>query len=275
MRSRDNFKIKYSNYYIAFLDALGFSEKVRNANTDNLKSISTHFSVLKKALDNLKKIKARSGIKGFVISDSVIIALPGKTKNEDQTETLIELCKTVGEIQWELAKYNIWFRGAITFGSCWISEDGLQITGPAYLKALELEKAAAKYPRVIVDAAILNSLQIDNRVDFIETINGESSTTDRSSFGPIFDWARTKRADANHFLDDTMLFIDYLGIGVLKKNIKQLNMIIDYLQKSLCEQNIYEKYRWLVNYCLIRVATDYFGGLNPHLEEPYKRLQHL
>ncbi len=266
--------VQYSDYYVVFLDALGFSEKIMTPNKDNLKKISDYFTVVNESLKELKEIESKSDIASFVISDSIILAIPSGAMGGDPIATLRELSIAVQKVQWNLVKYDIWFRGAITRGDCWVDKNAFQIAGPAYIKAVTLEKEAAKYPRVIIDPAVVRSLNIKNRNQFAQSINGGLSSSDSYLSGPIFDWQRTTRI-RKYLNDDTLAFVDYMGLGVSVDMMPELNVILDYVERALFEQKTYEKYRWLVNYLYIRVGSDSVTSHFPHLSGVYSRLQAL
>lgn len=105
----------------------------------------------------LKQVsKKYADIKFKVFSDNIIIAKKLSENTVDDVLTILScvsnfLCAAVGDgVNWLV-------RGGITLGDFFI--DDTIVWGPALVRAYELEDKVANYPRVLLDAPIINLLQ--------------------------------------------------------------------------------------------------------------------
>ncbi|EGV33775.1 hypothetical protein ThidrDRAFT_0464 [Thiorhodococcus drewsii AZ1] len=106
--------INYSPHYVAFLDVLGFEKLVMSKTPKSIKEISEYFALVR---DSIKKLKASNDaveIGSIVISDSVILSINSGSNRKEKLQRLRDLCIAVREIQYGLAKNNIWMRGGIS-----------------------------------------------------------------------------------------------------------------------------------------------------------------
>lgn len=155
----------YEKRLVAFLDVLGFKALVKHQDgQENIRKYlnSINNVVLEKQWDWIVDVIA--------ISDSIILSTPISVM-EDNNWLIGDFCDLVAEIQFEMALQNIWLRGAITFGDCYFMKDPIQIIGPAYIKAYELEQSKAIYPRVIIDPDLVSELDFENGDEFINKID--------------------------------------------------------------------------------------------------------
>lgn len=142
--------IKYSKYYVAYLDVLGFKDLVFSKLKKDKNTIEIYFGLIESVTSKLKKIKRKQKLGSIVISDSVILSVPHGINLRENIHNLRQLCLAVGIIQLALARRNIWLRGGITSGNAYFNPDENAIVGPAYINAYLLEGKAI-YPRVILD----------------------------------------------------------------------------------------------------------------------------
>ncbi|WP_139058587.1 hypothetical protein [Thiorhodococcus drewsii] len=80
----------------------------------SIKEISEYFALVR---DSIKKLKASNDaveIGSIVISDSVILSINSGSNRKEKLQRLRDLCIAVREIQYGLAKNNIWMRGGIS-----------------------------------------------------------------------------------------------------------------------------------------------------------------
>ena len=143
---------KYTERFVAFLDILGFSGKVRES--ANLKGRVN----LERLLEALKHPNPAG-------PDQIVIARIGDISNSDHrlsyfsdsvvistdpTESgLFHLVNHVERIGWHLLELGFLCRGGVTRGLLYHSNN--TVVGPALLEAYEFEKSMAKTPRIIVN----------------------------------------------------------------------------------------------------------------------------
>lgn len=126
--------------YVAFLDILGFKKKLNTFKTHNqaINYISKFSSIVYK---EFKKLKETNSIKGYIVSDSVILY-----STNSEFESLMSLISLINNICRAAFKENILIRGGLTKGhfdkvpasELKNLEKGL-IVGDAYVNALNQE----------------------------------------------------------------------------------------------------------------------------------------
>jgi hypothetical protein len=244
--------IEYSDYFVAFLDVLGFKKLVFSGKKSDHKKIEEYFDLIESVTGKLKRIKAKKHLGSLIISDSVILSVPFESGPLNKIDKLRHLCVAVGKIQLTLAIKNIWVRGAISSGPAFFDPRKNNVVGKAYINAYQLEERQAVYPRVIIDNKIIAELQKQTSQDLIDEINF------RNQGGPpfinwntdiLFNWEEKREID-NTIGQDAALFIDFFSPTLLDN--KKLRLIINNLEKSMySENNVYPKFRWLVDYLLV------------------------
>lgn len=246
-------KIIYSEYYVAFLDVLGFKKLVLSSRKEDKKKIEEYFQLIEEVTEYLKKIKikAERELGSIIISDSVILSVPVGESITEKVDNLRNLCVAVGKIQFALALKNIWLRGAISSGQAYFNPTDNQVVGPAYVGAYLLEGTQAKYPRVILDNKIIKELESDSAQEFIDKINDKKNgglKFNNWSKEVLFKWQHNDFLKKN-LNKDVPLFIDYLH--PVFDNQTDFGRIISNLEKSMYSGNdIYPKFRWIVDYLL-------------------------
>lgn len=145
--------------YVAFLDILGFKDRIRGLQPEEAKKLirafsQTIFDIFKKKnsdkensdKENSNKENSNDKIKGYIVSDSVI--LYSEDDKKDSLEALIKLTREICEK--EFIDNNILIRGAIEKGEFdkvpaeerLDLEKGL-IVGEAYIKAYLVEDSGS------------------------------------------------------------------------------------------------------------------------------------
>lgn len=140
--------------YVAFLDILGFKDRIRGLQPEEAKKLirafsQTIFDIFKKKnsdKENSDKENSNDKIKGYIVSDSVI--LYSEDDKKDSLEALIKLTREICEK--EFIENSILIRGAIEKGEFdkvpaeerLDLEKGL-IVGEAYIKAYLVEDSGS------------------------------------------------------------------------------------------------------------------------------------
>ena len=271
-------KIEYAEYYVAFLDVLGFKKLVLSKRKEDKRKIEEYFVLIEEVTEYLKRIKAKKDLGSIIISDSVILSVPIGETIQQQIENLRHLCVAVGKIQFALALKNIWLRGAISSGKAYFNPIENQVVGPAYIGAYLLETSQAKYPRVILDNKIIKELKADSAQDLIEKINNKKEgglQFSNWSKDILFEWQHNDYLKKK-LKKDVPLFIDYLH--PVFDNQTDFGKIISNIEKSMYSGNdVYSKFRWVTDYLLANSEFYLHHPVceinNSKLRKHYNRLQ--
>lgn len=242
-------EIQYSDYYVAFLDILGFKNLVNNKKPEDMKKISKYFQLIKEITNDLKKIEPKKNIGSIIISDSVILSVRIGTDQLENIKNLRQLCIAIQKIQFKLAEINIWLRGAISSGKAYFNATDSQVVGPAYINAYLLEERLAINPRVILDNKLITELGLDSAqtlIDRINTFPTISNEYDALKSNILFQWNHN-RILKNGLTKDVALFVDYLVYAF--EDESKLKTIVKNIETNIySDNNIYSKYRWVADY---------------------------
>lgn len=148
---------KYADRIIAFIDILGFSEKIKiTDNKDkpeearemltNLSSAVRFFQ--KKIKEAIEDILLPAGTIASMFSDTIVVSIP-----KDESGGALYLFELLKELQINLLFKNILLRGGIVHGKLIHTEQ--LIIGPALVSAHDLESKSALYPRIVIDPRVL------------------------------------------------------------------------------------------------------------------------
>jgi hypothetical protein len=135
----------YADRIVAFIDVLGFSELVTASDKDSI------------ALSKLKKLIATYELferfmrdyfdfaEGDFFSDCFVLSV--------NTDQVIYLIRETGYLCRHLLLQGFSCRGGISAGALY--HHGRVVVGPALIKAYQLERSVAVYPRVLLDDATM------------------------------------------------------------------------------------------------------------------------
>ena len=230
-------KVKYEDKYVAFIDVLGFKEKLNGSVND----LEAYFQTVLDEIQKLQTSNSKKQLDFILLSDAIILTFP---KSNSRVSELAELCIAIGKIQWRLCQIGFWLRGAITFGKIFIDRDRSIVVGPALAQAYKLEGLALQ-PRVILDPKILGQLG-KNRSTLIQEINQISQS---SSYGARVLFHSGVNEYNFEILDDA-IFVDYLDKLNFCPHVDG-SVVAEMIGLGLQDgQQNYTKYRWLVAYAL-------------------------
>jgi len=142
-----------NNYFVAFIDLLGFSSMVRHdcenpvssqKYIDKLKTAHTKTKELQNQLDDLQLIQ---------FSDSIVLAIPYNKEN------FTNFSRLVADYQYELLKANILCRGGISYGMHHFENDFLFSNG--LIHAYQIEKDISINPRIVISKDLIDLLHPD------------------------------------------------------------------------------------------------------------------
>lgn len=241
--------IPYSDYYVAFLDILGFKNLVKSKEPEDREKLYAYFNLIEEITKDVKIIESIKDIGTIIISDSVILSVPIGSDPIKNIEILRKFCIVIQKIQFRLAEKNIWLRGAISSGEAYFSSKENQVVGPAYINAYLLEERIAINPRVVLDNKLINELGLISAQMLIDKINEEKCSKEYNAAerNILFQWTSKKELGLKK---DVVLFIDYLVYAFEKES--KLEEIIQNIEKCIYSDNsIYSKFRWVADYLLV------------------------
>ena len=143
---------------VAFIDILGTSSLMRSITPENATQVASKILGIKKLFEEeFAALKTEiPSSKLMVISDSFVISIP---KEPDPFQKLIYM---LAQCQYAcLMSHNEIIRGAVAAGAIIGGKnDPTTIIGPAFIKAHDLETKNAIFPRIVVDAGIVEDSDI-------------------------------------------------------------------------------------------------------------------
>lgn len=137
--------VKYKEYYVAFLDVLGFKNIVNSNGASYIHNIFNKIRQAKKFVKNDRAGRIIEETKFYFFSDSIVCAIPAGEEN-----ALASLCSNCMLIQHALWSEvgPIWVRGGIVKGLLYCGNG--EVFGPGLNEAYKLEENLAAYPRIIM-----------------------------------------------------------------------------------------------------------------------------
>lgn len=159
-------KSELKEYYIAFLDILGYKKIIENCDTiekefSYLEIINNSFNEAIQMITNDPLYQNElSNLKYNTFSDNIVLGLPVENVTTSSFLYYIELIRSIYYLL--LSKYNLILRGGVSFGN-YYQNNNISF-GSGLVKAYELEGNAI-YPRVIFDKNMV--------VDILENKNKE------------------------------------------------------------------------------------------------------
>lgn len=235
---------EYRNYFVAFLDILGFKNLLKTYECDALYDI---FDVIhnraKASLEyNGVTIDAYEKLEYKILSDSVVLYIDASI--DDSFAALLDICH---RLQFSLLyrKSPILLRGGIAYGKLYVEDD--VIFGDGLTTAYLLESNLAKYPRVI----------------FTDDTLSEGRRTRKNMLHAYEPVMRTYDRD-----EDELYFLTYRPLFTMKPELYKpyLDVLVGLCNKNLnklTDAGLREKYLWL------RKLTNKIIKMFPTIQEKY------
>lgn len=224
------------DYYkglISFFDILGFSKQINNKTCKEVYDLLDIFNFHSTA-------DAHGGeddcLRIFNFSDCIIRFIDGNEKFYPANIPFLEFINLI-RIQGELINKGIVIRGGITYGEFYYDSNKHFVYGPGVVKAYNLERSA-KFPRIIVDNAILERIAQDEKFKM-----------------PHHDFEYEFQEVVKVLREEECVYLDYLKI--IKDEVDYieyyyilLNKHRALIQKELENEDptVQEKYNWLKLY---------------------------
>ena len=134
--------------YCAFLDVLGFSERIRMSYKDNAgnKLLQEFHGIFERRITRLKSDTDESLMYFKSFSDNVLLAHP--RFSEDMESEFGFILWSISEYQFEIALQGFFIRGGLSVGPLFIDDNS--VYGEALIDAYELESKTAVNPIVVL-----------------------------------------------------------------------------------------------------------------------------
>ena len=238
----------YEDYYVAFIDILGFSNLVKCSEKKH-----KLFQSILKVLREFKRLERLQGepppdAHSYSFSDNIIIF------SKPTPYGLCWLLGLAGNICARLLTFEEGFltRGGIVRGKLYCEESGRLVFGRGFIDAYKLENKVADYPRVVVSNEMYRCFQELNGKWPIGEFGVYGGEILRRDFDgcyhlnyltrmPIWTWGPATFAGPEEWLDEIREFIT--------KN----------LRNNVNNWHLYRKYVWFANYFNAHVAERDFG----------------
>ncbi len=275
-------QIKYEQRIVAFIDILGFKEIVKQSEHD-----TTKIELLYSVLDFLKgwetsdkwdlkfvEIEEDAQKKGVVnfdirgktnttsFSDSIVVSVQVDDNVNEMTSTLVVNLAYIGAL---LIEKGILFRGGLTIGNI-VHNDNGTVFGQALIDAYQLETKSAKYPRIILSDKLIRELNYP-----IET------KRNRYPYHQYID-----RFEDGCIGFHQMIYYQVIESWTEMTSVKLISSlsnvrktIIDGLDSSFENTDIFEKYRWLkeqYNNLIILRDFDFDTKTDEHIKMKIREL---
>lgn len=268
---------KYEEYFIAFLDILGFKRIINSSSFEDVANIFRAIYVgdsKKQLLDNLKQYmssidgaeddkvivsmrykEAVEKAKIYIMSDSIIIATPALYP--ESLTVVCDLCHAI-EIQLLDMDTPILVRGAISKGEFYIGKgvseknrkdlqndetDNILVFGKGLIDAYLAQENYAVVPRVIVSKKV----QEGNKISLFPDVKLTKDSEDGNDYLPTIDIYLTSaiNEDANNVEHQDISYYENIYRGT--KEYKKLKRLIDKELSEYQDLSIRKKYVWLEN----------------------------
>lgn len=146
-------KKKFDNYIIAYLDFLGFTEKMKENNSyDSLQILKYLLKGTRKVANHISNINKIEEFDIKIFSDNIVIAQ--KVEQRKLRNQIISIVNLVGSVQFHALMYfGFFIRGGITIGE--LSIDSTVVWGTGLIDAYNIENNLANYPRIILSQRLL------------------------------------------------------------------------------------------------------------------------
>lgn len=227
-------KKEYTEKVVAYLDILGFTDKVDNS-ASNSADVEKIYRVVRRIYEGKRQndsgvCEMRSeDLQISTFSDSIVISCPA-----DKPNALTEIITHIIWVLLDLLDSGFTARGAISTGLLY--HDGDVVFGPAMNEVHLLEETCAIYPRIVVsEKAILYYKGQNNSLSNIDLSLAKQLRIDSSDGFYFVDFL----AQREEFPDSESYF-DWLW--------KVRKLLVDELRKNKNQNKIWQKYSWMKHY---------------------------
>lgn len=221
--------------YCAFLDVLGFSDRIRESYKSKTQDtlLAKFHSILGKAIDKFKKESDDTTLYFKSFTDNIVLAQPGFS--DDFESEFGFILWSLREYQFNMACEGFFIRGGLSIGPLFVDENS--VYGTALLEAYELESKQAVNPIVVLSD---DSMKLVNH--HLTYYHGEQPPQVRDVLrGP-----------------DGRYFINYLTEAIYETTagyklateqiVRHRDNVVAELKKHRSSPRVFDKFAWLAAY---------------------------
>lgn len=248
-------KYTYKECVLAYLDILGFKNKVYESeeHPEEIKPLVKALKINQSFADANSKGRKGVDFRGFFFSDSFVFIV------KKDVRAIPHLFLVIRYLQDRLWEKELCLRGAVVLGKqYWPKNNENIILGPAMIDAYKLESNKVKYPRIMIEGELVNTIQ-----------KGEVLANPLSREGMLIDFIKRD--------DDGIYFFDILDPKITRKKNEKIanndgnlriswdphgednyedlvNHLKEFVDKKLKDRKIIsnaevkQKYEWLQTY---------------------------
>jgi len=226
-------KYKTTKSIVAFIDVLGSTEAIMKDADKSLQMMHDAYSEAKDLYQSLFDKEGRIKPNAKIFSDNIVVSVSREGESGHGAFCAVAMISAI--IQVQFLKHGFLTRGGIASGSFFV--DNMMVWGTALVKAHDLEKNLALYPRIIVDPDLIGDLKLaDPKCIFVKCKEWIEQDTD--NFFMI--------SYLNKYLLNKEIFIIKL-MGLAEDNIVKYN--------SEGKLKACQKWLWFSNYIKEKLTT--------------------
>ena len=221
--------------YCAFLDVLGFSDRIRASYKNNTQDdlLEQFHTILRKRIKRLKYDTDESLLYFKSFTDNIVLAHP--RFSEDMESEFGFILWSISEYQYEMALKGFFIRGGLSVGPLFVDDNS--VYGEALIEAYELESRHAVNPIVVLSDNTMKLVDLH-----IRYFAGETAPQKREVLVNM---------DGRYFINylseciiDTGEgeMVDYVSLKIHKEQIE--HALIEYS----AQPSVFAKFSWLSSY---------------------------
>jgi hypothetical protein len=254
-----NGQLLFRKSFCAFMDILGFSEKIIN---NDLDFFNKYLQTLHKELEYLESrhdISDKRGYKQFdfkIFTDNFVFGHPWYDQYGESE--LGKIFHVLAHIQMTFSRSNIFVRGAISMSDLFMDEN--IVLGPALVESYKLESQQAIYPRIILSDEVVEIVQ-----KHINYYRVHKDSPQNMTF--------LEDIDGKYFINYLYVYFfnnyEYSKKEIVSGLIEHKEVIVDNLNLFRDDFKLFDKYAWIAKY------HNYFCSTFFKAEYPKTKLEKL
>lgn len=206
------------NYFVAYIDILGFSQMVLNDfenSNDSDKNMDRLFAIHNKTAE----LADLQNVNIFQFSDSIVLATEFR---QDKFKGFINI---IAKYQYDLLCQGILCRGGVAYGKHFFNEGFMYSAG--LIEAYKIEKEVSINPKIVISPDLFSLLYPYNEIEEDISLLRE---------------------------DDATVFVDYLQYYE-ESNNDIIDVLLKKYKQFKNDSRILSKYRWLDNYIGYKIPS--------------------
>lgn len=233
----ENGNLLFRRSFCAYIDILGFSEKIIK---NDLSFFNSYLNTLKeelKHIEDMHDLSGKEGMKSFelkIFTDNFVFGHPWFDRyGESELGNIFEV---LSHIQYTFIKSKIFVRGAISVSDLYMDEN--IVLGPALIESYNLESKKAIYPRIILSDDVVKIVK--EHINYYA--DREFSPQNKEYLVDI---------DGIHFINYLFILfydIEYPKDYIFKEITEHKNVVEECLVLHIDDYKLFEKYSWVAKY---------------------------